>query len=52
LSPRMRECCWYRTSAGNLLRYARNKVRDLARSNDRDVNRLLELQPRTPAVSS
>jgi hypothetical protein len=44
LSPRMTECCWYHTSIGNLLRYARNKVRD--------VDRLLKLQPRTPAVSS
>jgi O-antigen/teichoic acid export membrane protein len=52
LSPRMRECCWYHTSIGNLLRYARNKVRDLTRSNDHDVDRLLKLQPRTPAVSS
>jgi len=52
LSPRMTECCWYHTSVGNLLRYARNKVRDLARNRDGDVDRLLKLQPRTPAVSS
>ena len=52
LSPRMTECCWYHTSIGNLLRYARNKVRDLARSKDGDVERLLKLEPRTPAVSS
>ena len=52
LSPRMTECCWYRTSLANLLRYARNKARDLARNRDGDVDRLLKLQPRTPAVSS
>jgi hypothetical protein len=52
LSPRMRECCWYHTSVGNLLRYARNRVRDVTGSNDHDVDRLLKLQPRTPAISS
>ena len=51
-SPRMTECCWYHTSMGNLLRYARNKVRDMTRAGDADVDRLLKLQPRTPAVSS
>lgn len=51
LSPRMRECCWYRTSVGNLLRYAANKIRHAGR-NDAEVNRLLKLQPRAPAVSS
>jgi len=48
----MTECCWYHTSVGNLLRYARNKARDMARSGDAEVDRLLKLQPRTPAVSS
>lgn len=52
LSPRMSKCCWYYTNAGNLLRYARNKVWDMARSSDADVDRLLKLQPRTPAISS
>ena len=51
LSPRMSECCWYRTSLGNLVRYAANKIRHIGR-NDAEVNRLLKLQPRTPAVSS
>jgi O-antigen/teichoic acid export membrane protein len=52
LSPRMTECCWYHTSVGNLLRYAGNKARDMSRSGDAEVDRLLKLQPRTPAVSS
>ncbi|HSB75624.1 MAG TPA: hypothetical protein VLC12_08240 [Terriglobales bacterium] len=52
LSPRMTECCWYHTSVGNLLRYARNKIKDLANDRDADVDRLLKLRPRTPAVSS
>jgi O-antigen/teichoic acid export membrane protein len=52
LSPQMTTCCWYHTSVGNLLRYARNKVRDLGRTNDGEVDRLRKLQPRTPAVSS
>lgn len=52
LSPHMDECCWYHTSFANLLRYGRNKIRDMARNDDGDVDRLLKLQPRTPAVSS
>jgi O-antigen/teichoic acid export membrane protein len=52
LSPRMSECCWYQTSIGNLFRYAKNKIRGLLRDRDADVERLLKLQPRTPAVSS
>ncbi|MGE5204212.1 MAG: oligosaccharide flippase family protein [Chlamydiota bacterium] len=51
-SPRMTECCWYHTSVRNLLRYARNKIGHLAAGRDPDLDRLLELQPRTPAVSS
>ena len=51
LSPRMNECCWYHTSVGNLLRYAANKLRH-AGKNDAEVDRLLKLQPRAPAVSS
>ena len=49
-SPRMNECCWYRTSVGNLLRYAVHKIRHTGR-NDAEVDRLLKLQ-RTPVVSS
>jgi hypothetical protein len=52
LSPSMTECCWYHTSLGNLFRYGGNKLRDLVRDRDADVNRLLKLQPRTPAVWS
>ncbi|HLK32729.1 MAG TPA: oligosaccharide flippase family protein [Terriglobales bacterium] len=52
LSPRMSQCCWYHTSLGNLFRYAANKLRDLVRDRDADIDRLLELPPRTPAVSS
>jgi hypothetical protein len=48
----MSECCWYHTSVGNLLRYARNKARDMTRSSDADVDRLLKLQPRASAISS
>ena len=51
LSPRMSECCWYRTSLGNLLRYAANKIRHAGRGNA-EVDRLLKLQPRAPVVSS
>lgn len=34
-SPRMGECCWYRTNAANLWRYLRNRVKNLY---DREAN--------------
>ncbi|HEV2115343.1 MAG TPA: hypothetical protein VGR48_04910, partial [Terriglobales bacterium] len=51
-SPRMAECCWYYTSVGNLLRYAGHKVRYVRRNGDAEVDRLLNLEARTPAVPS
>jgi len=43
-SPRMTECCWYRTNMGTLLRYAKNIVRYLPHNPESDVGRLLETQ--------
>lgn len=51
-SPHMSGCCWYHTSLPNLARYAKNKVRDWPRDRDADVNRVLKLHARSPAVSS
>ena len=51
-SPHMAECCWYHTSVANLLRYAKNKLRDFPRDRNAEVDRVLKLQTRTPAVSS
>lgn len=40
-SPRMSESCWYQTNLNNLLRYARNRARNLFYDRDADVERLL-----------
>jgi O-antigen/teichoic acid export membrane protein len=41
-SPRMAECCWYRTNMGTLWRYAKNIVRYLPHNPESDIGRLLE----------
>jgi O-antigen/teichoic acid export membrane protein len=43
-SPRMEECCWYRTNAGTLWRYAKNLVRHMPHNPESDIGRLLETQ--------
>jgi hypothetical protein len=40
LSPRMAECCWYRTNLPSLWRYLINRIRNL-QDRDADVDRLL-----------
>ncbi|HZR30326.1 MAG TPA: oligosaccharide flippase family protein [Terriglobales bacterium] len=50
LSPRMHECCWYKTNLRNLWRYARNKARHLAHDPESDMDRLLQLPTETPAI--
>jgi hypothetical protein len=42
ISPRMAECCWYRTNMGTLWRYAKNIVRYLPHNPESDIGRLLE----------
>ncbi len=39
-SPRMTECCWYRTSLPNLWRYAKNRVRYMFYNPDADLDRI------------
>ena len=40
-SPRMVECCWYKTSLPNLWRYTKNRVRHFFYDPDADLNRIL-----------
>lgn len=47
-SPRMTENCWYRTNLPNLLRYARNRVRNLI-DREADVYRVLATERAAPA---
>jgi hypothetical protein len=42
LSPRMAECCWYRTNAATLLRYATNLLRHLTHDPEDELARLLQ----------
>ena len=41
-SPRMTECCWYQTDLGSLLRYGRNRIKDLGRDEDAQLASILE----------
>jgi O-antigen/teichoic acid export membrane protein len=41
LSPRMTECCWYRTNLITLLRYARNVLGHAIRNPENELERLL-----------
>ena len=45
-SPRMHQSCWYQTTVGNLLRYAKNRLVNL-RDREADVNRVLPQYART-----
>ena len=40
-SPRMVECCWYKTSLPNLWRYAKNRARHFFYDPDADLERIL-----------
>jgi hypothetical protein len=39
-SPRMTECCWYRTNVSNLFRYVRHRIINIY-DNESDLNRLI-----------
>ncbi len=42
LSPRMAECCWYKTSFATLVRYAINLLRGLVHDPETELERLLQ----------
>jgi O-antigen/teichoic acid export membrane protein len=42
LSPRMTECCWYRTNAATLLRYGTNLLTHVAHDPEAELARLLQ----------
>jgi O-antigen/teichoic acid export membrane protein len=42
LSPRMAECCWYKTSFATLLRYGTNLLRGLVHDPETELARLLQ----------
>lgn len=50
-SPRMTQCCWYQTNLMNVLGYLANRIRHCADDPDRDINRVLQMQPITSAVA-
>ena len=49
-SPRMIECCWYRTNLANLLRYARNKVRRGSSAQDLEIDGVAATQAGATAI--
>jgi len=51
LSPRMAECCWYRTNLPSLWRYLKNRVRNV-HDREADVERLLRETGAPPAPSA
>ncbi len=48
ISPRMVQCCWYRTDLPNLLRYARHRLQNLGYDPDADISRVLMPAPGSP----
>jgi len=50
LSPRMAECCWYRTNIATLLRYGTNVLRYLPHDAERELARLLQPSPEETEV--
>jgi hypothetical protein len=42
LSPRMRECCWYKTNLPNLFRYGRNMLANTRRNPEAELAMLLK----------
>jgi len=42
LSPRMTECCWYKTNFVTLFRYARNVLANMVRNPESELERLLQ----------
>jgi O-antigen/teichoic acid export membrane protein len=43
LSPKMTQCCWYKTNVLNLTRYGRNLIRHVVRHPEADLKRLFEV---------
>ena len=41
LSPRMAQCCWYRTNVATLTRYGTNMVRHFGNDPEKELHRLL-----------
>ena len=42
LSPKMAQCCWYRTNLTTLFRYARNMIRNFVHDPEQELVRLLQ----------
>jgi hypothetical protein len=42
LSPKMAQCCWYRTNVATLTRYGTNMVRHFAHDPEKELMRLLQ----------
>jgi hypothetical protein len=51
LSPRMEECCWYKTSASSLSHYLKNRIKHFW-NREADVTPWLPKVPRSQAVNS
>jgi len=50
LSPRMAECCWYRTNIATLFRYGTNLLRYLPHDAEKELERLLQPSPEEAKV--
>jgi O-antigen/teichoic acid export membrane protein len=50
LSPRMTECCWYKTNLGSLLRYAKHRLAHAARNPTAELARLCTVQDRSAVI--
>lgn len=51
LSPKMSQCCWYRTNVATLTRYGTNMVRHFVNSPEKELHRLLEQSERNASAA-
>lgn len=50
-SPRMTECCWYRTDVASLWRYGKNRVRYMRHDHHGVIERILQKSPGLPGAA-
>jgi len=52
LSPKMAQCCWYRTNVATLTRYGTNRMRNFVHDPEKELERLLQRSGRTSAPAA
>ena len=52
LSPKMAQCCWYRTNVATLTRYGTNMVRHFVHDPEKELHRVLQRSPHRTAPAA